>query len=73
MDELLARDWPGNIRELENYCKRLKVEEGEKIFSSTPPERMGDVSLFDYERYRGEIEIWNTLIQPILQEHKIDH
>ena len=31
--ELQSREYPGNIRELEKTCKRLKVERKGKIFS----------------------------------------
>lgn len=72
--ELQSREYPGNIRELEKTCKRLKVERKGKIFSKNdvdpPPYN------FDYNRFRREMNTWNRYIQPLIdyygKEYKFD-
>jgi len=66
IDELMNPNYPGNVRQLKKSYEKLYAEKGEEIFSSRDTNDIGNVSIFDYQRYCKEIEIWNELIQPIL-------
>ena len=46
LDALMAHDWPGNIRELENAIERgLLVQKGDKITAEDLPIRPSDIAL----------------------------
>mgnify|MGYP003588136809 CR=1 FL=1 len=68
--DLMSREYPGNVRELKRYCERLLAEKGESIFSRDTTKAnhsTRNMSDFDYERYRREIETWGKYIQPLIE------
>ena len=65
----MAKDYPGNVRQLQRECDRLKAERGEEIFGTRP--YGGEYHRFDYDRFRFESELWFQYIQPILDEYHI--
>lgn len=71
IQELKAREYPGNIRELKRACERLKAERDNAIFTS----KSIDVSPyhFDYERYRRELCTWDRYIQPLINHYKPEY
>ncbi len=76
LEELMARDYPGNIRELEQYCRELKAERGETIFSKSISDSKYekiDAGTFDYKRFREEFSIWDKYINPILQKYDLKY
>jgi DNA-binding NtrC family response regulator len=69
-DDMMKKEYPGNVRELEKYCETLLAEQGEAIFTdhdSYSPEHPP----FDYHRYRREIEVWERYIQPLVEKYKL--
>ena len=73
LEELMARDYPGNIRDLEKYCEKLRAERGETIFSKSISDSKYEkieAGTFDYKRFKREFSIWDKYINPIL--HKYD-
>ena len=68
IDELMNLNYPGNVRQLKKKCEELHATKGEEIFSSRDTNDIGNVSIFDYQRYCKEVEIWNELVQPILNK-----
>ena len=66
MEHIMARDYPGNVRELKNECVRLRTEKGEEVLSKAGSDLIAE-AFFDYKRYRQEMETWRTQITPILK------
>jgi DNA-binding NtrC family response regulator len=67
--ELASRDFPGNVRELEKSCQRLRIEGGETIFSKTHITPIQGE--FDYRRFSLEAETWQRYFQPIIDRHNL--
>ncbi len=72
LNELMARDWPANVRELKIYCERQLVENQALFAKGRKSGTIVSYQSFDYHRYRQEFETWNGYIQPILDNHKIN-
>jgi len=65
------KEYPGNVRELEKYCKVLHAEKGEAIFSDHDSSYFDEHPPFDYHRYRREIEVWERYIQPLVKKYNL--
>lgn len=72
MKKIMARDYPGNVRELKNECERLRIEEGEQVLVNGGSDLMIEGASFDYNRYRSEIDTWQTQITPVLKANGIE-
>jgi hypothetical protein len=70
LEELIACEYPGNVRELKKMCEKILAERGDRIFLG-PKADILPTSNFDYNRYRMEMETWEHFIQPILLEHEL--
>jgi DNA-binding NtrC family response regulator len=71
--ELMARDYPGNVRELSKICGDLLVKRDEDIMSEKiPPITSGELGAFDYQRFEREIEAWHKYIQPLVEKYGLD-
>ncbi len=69
LNELVSREYPGNVRELKKTCEQLRAVKGEEIFSKrgiSPPKEVS----FDYFRFEREYRLWHKYIQPLIDEHK---
>jgi len=66
--ELKAQEFPGNVRQLLKRCDQLDIEKGGEVFCKKPDSKKETI-LFDYQRFRREIKIWNKYIQPLINEH----
>ncbi len=71
LDELIAREYPGNIRELKNFCEGMKAEKKDIFRKKGDSIRPPSVNHFDYSRYRQEWMAWHEHIQPILDTYNI--
>lgn len=71
LHELMDRNYPGNVRQLEKQCEEILIEKNKTIFGKSEhyPQI---INLFDYARYKKEIETWNEHIQPILDSNQIN-
>jgi DNA-binding NtrC family response regulator len=69
IEKLIDREYPGNVRELNRECEKLKALKGEKIFSKKSQNYFNSAWYFDYERYVRENEIWNNYLQPLIDRH----
>jgi len=72
LKELMARDYPGNVRELKKCCERLRLERGDGIFSEKSAASIFAATTFDYKRYRKELQTWNKYLQPIIDKYDLD-
>lgn len=72
MKEIMARDYPGNVRELKKECERLRIEEGESVLVNGGPDLAIQGASFDYNRYYFEIDTWQKQIAPILKANGIE-
>jgi hypothetical protein len=70
IDELMAREYPGNVRQLKQQCEKLSIEKGETIFGKRDVKYFDGE--FDYGRFVREMTAWNEYIVPILKKHQID-
>ena len=66
MDNLASREYPCNIRDLEEACKDLK-EKYPKPLGRMPRGHRGTAK-FDYQRYKKEINIWYRFVLPLFEE-----
>ena len=76
LEELIARDFPGNVRELERYCQRLQAERGDTIFNQyafDTTQSINQAGVFDYERFRSQISIWDKWISPIVHKYGLNY
>jgi DNA-binding NtrC family response regulator len=75
LKELSFREYLGNVRELKRCCESIFAERGEEIFgrdrNSLFEQHGTDFPLFDYSRFRREIETWNKTIQPIVDRYEL--
>jgi len=71
LEEMMTRDYPGNVRDLERYCQQLWAERGKTIFARKDSTAPGTGSL-DYNRFKEEIETWDINIQPIVDKYKLN-
>jgi len=55
LKELMERQYPGNVRELESTCKELKARRGSDIFSKRESSLNISQGDFDYDRYEREV------------------
>jgi len=70
LEEVMDRDYPGNIRELEKHLKELLIERGKTILA--PKASTSSIpGAFDYRRFKREIETWDARIQPVLDKYKL--
>jgi DNA polymerase III delta prime subunit len=70
--ELQGKSYKGNIRGLEKACERLKAEKYNDSFDKR--KQFTDVPYrFDYNRYRREIDTWNSYIQPLIDHYGREH
>jgi DNA-binding NtrC family response regulator len=71
LEEVMDRDYPGNIRELEKHLKELLIERGKTILA--PKASTSSIpGFFDYPRFKREIETWDARIQPILDKYELN-
>lgn len=68
LEELRAREYPGNVRELERVCQNLNVTREDSIFAPSSTS-LGEAWHFDYERFEREITTWNKYLQPLIKQH----
>lgn len=76
LKELIARDYPGNVRELEKYCESLQAEREDTIFSehaSDTTQSINEAGVFDYKRFRSQISIWDKWISPIVHKYRLSY
>lgn len=73
LDELVNRNYPGNIRELKRACDDLRVKYGEAIFQKRDKLSVATGDFFDYERFVTEFSTWETNIQPILDKYELKY
>jgi DNA-binding NtrC family response regulator len=73
LKELMACDYPGNVRELKHHCEDLLVERGSTILTERAPGITTEVGTFDYERFKDEFLIWDKYISPILLKHDLNY
>ena len=66
--KLTSRMYSGNVRGLKRACEALKVESKKNIFAKKP--HGAPTFLFDYDRYRRELNTWNKYIQPVIDHYK---
>lgn len=71
LEQLMSANYPGNIRELFKTCDKLKVEQGDKIFSNKSTDTKSAVDNFDYDRFEQEFLSWHEFIEPILEKNNI--
>lgn len=72
LNELMACDYPGHVRELKKLCEKLSVERGDAIFGKKETDIGIETGTFDYERFRHEYSLWEKYITPILLEHNLN-
>ena len=75
LEDLMSREFRGNVRELKQECERLLSEKGEDIFyKGKRPLDLGIVhDLFDYERFYEEFFLWEKHLSPIIRKYKLDY
>jgi hypothetical protein len=71
LDEMMKKEYPGNVGELEKECHRLYTEKGEAIFADHDSDYFEECPPFDYDRYRREIEVWERCIQPLVKKYML--
>jgi len=71
LNELVSKDYPGNVRQLFKRCDKLLVEEGEEIFNKKIEKKSTWKIRFNYNRFRDEIMLWHKHIQPIIKKHDL--
>ena len=69
---LLNREYPGNVRELKQFCERLSIERGKNLFSGTKKRRHHADHPFDYERFSDEFLLWHEYLAPIIDKFRLD-
>jgi len=72
LEELMADEYPGNVRELEGACFDLKIDRGDAIFAKRSAVTDCQTATFDYERFEREYSTWNRYLQPLLDKHDLD-
>jgi DNA-binding NtrC family response regulator len=70
LNELMFRDYPGNIRELRQACMDMLTEKSDSTAKQFP--NMVTSGSFDYERYKQELSIWHKHLQPTIDKYKLD-
>ncbi|MEI6314839.1 MAG: sigma 54-interacting transcriptional regulator [Syntrophus sp. (in: bacteria)] len=70
IDDLIAQDYRGNIRELKKCCEKYLVGQGKAIYGKS--EYIPQLGNFDYERYENELELWDKYIEPLVAKEKFD-
>jgi DNA-binding NtrC family response regulator len=73
IDDMVARDYPGNVRELKKLCERFLDEKKNSIFSEKQSHLVIETGTFDYERFRSEFLIWGKYISPILLKYGLNY
>lgn len=71
LDELMQREYVGNVRGLKACCNTLHIERGDQIFSARDESSFPESPPFDYTRFRREMEIWGRYIEPLLKKYKL--
>ena len=71
IEELMARDYPGNVRELKKVCEQFLAEKGEIIFDKRGSGLLSKGDYFDYDRYRREYLTWSKYIQPLIDRYHL--
>jgi hypothetical protein len=72
LKELMERQYPGNVRELESTCKELKARRGSDIFSKRESSLNISQGDFDYDRYEREVLTWEKYIDPLIQKYGLN-
>lgn len=70
LKDLMEQEYPGNVRDLQGACKKLKARRGSDIFNKKESsfKVLGD---FDYDRYEREVLTWDKHIEPLIQKYKL--
>ncbi len=70
LEELIVRDYPGNVRELKGVCEKRIVEEGDSIFGEDTLQ-IPTYEDFDYKRFSKEMETWDEMVQPLIGKYRL--
>ncbi len=70
LQDLMAREFPGNVRELKGVCNDLEALRGKIIFDKN--EEIDLIKkIFDYDRFAREFGLWLKYIQPLVDRYTL--
>ena len=73
LNDLIAQEYPGNVRQLQKTCERLFSEHGSAVLGNRRPQPLLDVPPFDYERFVREYRFWFEWIQPVIEKSDLTY
>ena len=69
ISDLMALEYPGNVRQLQKACERLLSDRKEAVMGKKRPKQpLPDVPPFDYQRFVREYQFWFEHIEPIIEK-----
>jgi two-component system, NtrC family, response regulator HydG len=68
IDDLMVREYPGNVRQLKRNCERLFIDRSGAVLGKRRSQPLPDVPPFDYERFVREYQFWFEHIEPIIEK-----
>ena len=72
LSDLIAQEYPGNVRQLQKTCERLFSNRKEAVLGKRKPKSLPIAPPFDYKRFVREYQFWLEYLQPVIEKANIN-